>query len=41
MVASDDLVKGDLRLMETDKSVYLPRYSDIRILVSSGDVLHS
>ena len=41
MVAEEDLVLGDIRLLETDWRVSLPVRTHIRILVTAGDVLHS
>jgi cytochrome c oxidase subunit 2 len=40
MVNSDDLNKGDFRLLEVDNKIILPVGSHIRIIVSSGDVIH-
>lgn len=37
----DDLKIGMKRLLEVDKRVYLPLNMHIRIIVTSGDVLHS
>jgi heme/copper-type cytochrome/quinol oxidase subunit 2 len=41
MVLEDDLVAGDLRLLTVDNSLFLPIKMQIRVLVSSSDVLHS
>lgn len=41
MVAEADLDEGQLRLLEVDNRVVLPIYTHIRILITSGDVLHS
>jgi len=41
MVAEEDLVEGQFRLLETDRSLVLPVNSHIRVLVTSLDVLHS
>jgi cytochrome c oxidase subunit 2 len=40
MVAEDDLVKGDLRLLEVDNRVVLPIDTHVRVLLTSADVLH-
>jgi len=41
MIAEDDLVEGSFRLLETEPSLLLPTDTNIRILVTSDDVLHS
>lgn len=41
MVATGDLVKGGLRLLEVDNRVILPINTPIRVMVTSGDVIHS
>lgn len=41
MIADDDLQKGMLRLLEVDNRLYLPVEVNIRLLITSGDVLHS
>ena len=41
MVAEDDLEEGQLRLLEVDNRVVLPTKTHIRVLITSGDVLHS
>jgi cytochrome c oxidase subunit 2 len=41
MVPEDDLVLGELRLLEVDNRVVLPSRTHIRILVTASDVLHS
>lgn len=41
MVATSDLKKGDLRLLEVDNALYLPTYSRLRLDVTSDDVMHS
>lgn len=40
MVNTDDLNQGDFRLLEVDNKIVLPIGSHIRIIVSSGDVIH-
>jgi len=40
MVNSEDLSQGDFRLLEVDNRIVLPAGSRIRIIVSSGDVIH-
>lgn len=41
MIAEDDLEEGQLRLLEVDNRVVLPTNMHIRVLITSGDVLHS
>jgi|TARA_B100000683_G_scaffold269669_2_gene307096 heme/copper-type cytochrome/quinol oxidase subunit 2 len=41
MIAEDELELGELRLLEVDNRIVLPINTHIRILVTSGDVLHS
>lgn len=41
MVLEEDLPKGGLRLLEVDNSLVLPINTQIRLLVTSSDVLHS
>jgi cytochrome c oxidase subunit 2 len=41
MISTDDLEVGELRLLEVDNRVVLPKRTHIRILVTAGDVLHS
>jgi len=41
MVNSDELLKGQLRLLEVDNSLILPSRTHIELIVSSEDVLHS
>jgi heme/copper-type cytochrome/quinol oxidase subunit 2 len=41
MVATKDLLPGRFRLLEVDKKIILPIKTNIRLLVSSADVLHS
>nr|YP_009434653.1 cytochrome c oxidase subunit 2 [Tectus pyramis]ATF29385.1 cytochrome c oxidase subunit 2 [Tectus pyramis] len=41
MVPTDELESGQFRLLEVDHRVVVPVQTDIRILVSSADVIHS
>ena len=41
MLSENDLQKGQLRLLETDKVLHLPSHTHIRVLVTAMDVLHS
>nr|AQZ60096.1 cytochrome c oxidase subunit II [Gymnodiptychus dybowskii]QNH82350.1 cytochrome c oxidase subunit II [Gymnodiptychus dybowskii] len=41
MVATQDLIPGQFRLLEADHRMIIPMESPIRILVSAEDVLHS
>jgi cytochrome c oxidase subunit 2 len=40
MINSNDLSKGDFRLLEVDNKIVLPTGARVRIVVSSGDVIH-
>jgi len=41
MLTDDQLSTGSLRLLEVDNKLYLPIETNIRILITSADVLHS
>lgn len=41
MVPTNSLNKGDIRLLEVDNRVILPYLTQIRVLVTAADVLHS
>jgi len=41
MVDAEELNLGELRLLETDNRIVLPVGVAVRVLVTSGDVLHS
>lgn len=41
MVAEEDLQEGDLRLLTVDNKVVLPVNTDIRLLMTSDDVIHN
>lgn len=41
MKTTDDLKKGELRLLEVDKPLYLPTFTKIRLDITSDDVLHA
>jgi len=41
MIPSDDLYLGELRLLQVDNLLILPRFKTIRFLITSGDVIHS
>nr|YP_010988162.1 cytochrome c oxidase subunit II [Eunaticina papilla]WOP07004.1 cytochrome c oxidase subunit 2 [Eunaticina papilla] len=41
MIPTNELEKGDFRLLEVDHRVVLPTQTDIRVLVTSADVIHS
>jgi len=40
MVPEDDLVEGQLRLLEVDRKVWLPIDLPVRVIITSTDVLH-
>ena len=41
LVADEDLKEGQLRLLTTDNAVVLPTETDVRLLVTATDVIHS
>jgi len=41
MLQEDDLQLGQLRLLEVDNRVVLPVNTNIRVIITSADVLHS
>ena len=41
MIPEEDLIKGQLRLLEVDNRMVIPIQTHIRIIVSAADVLHS
>jgi heme/copper-type cytochrome/quinol oxidase subunit 2 len=41
MVATSDLEKGQLRLLEVDNRLVLPANTHVRLIITSSDVLHS
>nr|APH08720.1 cytochrome c oxidase subunit II [Benthomangelia sp. JEU-2016] len=41
MIPTNELNPGDFRLLEADHRVVLPTQTDIRVLVTSADVIHS
>jgi cytochrome c oxidase subunit 2 len=41
MVSDDDLKLGELRLLEVDNRVIVPIQTHLRVIITSGDVLHS
>lgn len=41
LVADEDLAEGQLRLLETDNEVVLPVDTNIRLLMTADDVIHS
>jgi len=40
MLPEDELVKGQLRLLEVDNPIVLPVNTHVRLLVTATDVLH-
>jgi cytochrome c oxidase subunit 2 len=40
MLATNDLILGDLRLLEADSSLYIPVEKQIRFIITSNDVIH-
>ena len=41
MIPTLELKKGDLRLLDVDNRLIVPIETEVRILVTGGDVLHS
>ena len=41
MIADDDIVEGQLRLLETDNRIVVPVDTSIQVLVTADDVLHA
>jgi cytochrome c oxidase subunit 2 len=41
MIPEDDLVFGQLRLLEVDHRVVLPTHTHVRMIITAADVLHS
>lgn len=41
MLGEEDLAEGELRLLEVDNRVVLPVETNIRVIVTAGDVLHN
>lgn len=41
MIPTNELERGDFRLLEVDHRVVLPTQTDVRVLVTSADVIHS
>jgi len=41
MVLEEDLIKGALRLLEVDNRLKLPVERQLRLFITSADVLHS
>lgn len=41
MIPTSDLNKGDLRLLEVDNRLVVPIQTQVRVLVTGADVLHS
>nr|AWV83161.1 cytochrome oxidase subunit II [Auritibicen bihamatus] len=41
MKPSNDLLKNDFRLLDVDNRIILPFYTQVRLLISSHDVIHS
>jgi len=41
MIPTLDLNLGDFRLLETDNKLVIPVNTEVKLIVSSGDVIHS
>ena len=41
MIPTSDLNNGDLRLLEVDNRIIVPIQTQVRVLVTAADVLHS
>jgi heme/copper-type cytochrome/quinol oxidase subunit 2 len=40
MIADEDLPQDGFRLLEVDNRLYLPVETNVRVLITSADVLH-
>jgi heme/copper-type cytochrome/quinol oxidase subunit 2 len=40
MIATNELETGQFRLMEVDNKIVLPIGTHVRVVISSGDVIH-
>ena len=41
MILDDDLIESQLRLLAVDNSVVLPSETDLQLIITSNDVIHS
>jgi len=41
MIAEEDLMDGNLRLLEVDSRLFLPIEKQLRLFITASDVLHS
>jgi cytochrome c oxidase subunit 2 len=41
MVPTNSLEEGDFRLLEVDNRIVLPYFTQVRLLITAADVLHS
>nr|UTN43127.1 cytochrome c oxidase subunit 2 [Quadraceps punctatus] len=41
MLPTEEMWKGGFRLLEVDKRCFIPSHMEVRVLVTSGDVIHS
>jgi cytochrome c oxidase subunit 2 len=41
MIPEEDLVQGNLRLLEVDERLCLPIEKQLRLFITASDVLHS
>ena len=41
MTSTEDLYQGELRLLQVDNVLVLPKFKMIRFLITSNDVIHS
>jgi len=41
MIPTDSLKKNQLRLLDVDNKLFLPVETNIRVLITAADVLHS
>jgi len=41
MLPEEDLNVGDLRLLEVDNKIVVPTNTNIRVIITAADVLHS
>lgn len=41
MIEKNDLIQGEFRLLQVDNPLFIPIFTDIRLLITANDVIHS
>lgn len=41
MLPSNELKSGDIRLLSCDNALVLPKFKNVRFMITSSDVIHS